>query len=94
MLSNMVSNDPFLPPVEGIGSKPRWTEHEIGVLNQWYSTIPNEFLARKLHRTVKSVVAKAFSMGLKKTPERIAQMGRENVAIRWDRKDALDGPRE
>ena len=41
-------------------------------------------LARTLGRSVKSVVSKAHNLGLKKDRERLRQMGRENVRLRYD----------
>ena len=45
--------------------------------------------ARRLGRSVKSVVSKAHHLGLRKNPERLVEMGRENVGLRYrDRRAA------
>jgi len=62
---------------------PRWTEGEKKLLAELYSESPNLEIARQLSRSVKSVVSKAHDMGLRKSIERLRDMGRENVQIRY-----------
>lgn len=62
---------------------PRWRDEELDVLRQDYSVLSNLELARKLGRSVKSVVSKAHHLGLKKSSERLRTMGRENVSLRY-----------
>lgn len=65
---------------------PRWTATEIAELRQDYANTPNVTLARRFRRSVKSVNSKAHGLGLRKDSERLASMGRENVAMREDRR--------
>lgn len=67
------------------GKMPRWTEAEISTLRELYPHIPNKQVARSIGRSVTSVVCRAQRMGLRKTPERLREMGLENVRGRWDR---------
>lgn len=62
---------------------PRWTKEELEQLRELYPTRPNLDVAKALGRSVKSVVSKAHNLGLKKNPERLRQMGRENVSRRY-----------
>jgi len=62
---------------------PRWRPEEIAILRESYPTQSNLELARRLHRSVKSVVSKAHHMNLKKSSERLREMGRENVGMRY-----------
>lgn len=66
--------------------KPRWTDEEIGYLNQFYPFIPAAELAELFERRPpRAIAAKASRMGLQKCPERLREMGRDNVLIRWGR---------
>ena len=62
---------------------PRWTDEELDRLKELYPTEPNLEIAKVLDRSVKSVVSKAHNLGLKKDPQRLRQMGRENVSLRY-----------
>ncbi|MBK7874162.1 MAG: hypothetical protein IPJ77_00140 [Planctomycetes bacterium] len=62
---------------------PRWTKPEIEQLREMYPTVSNLDIAQKLNRSVKSVVSKAHNLGLKKDADRLREMGRENVAMRY-----------
>ncbi|MBI5364230.1 MAG: hypothetical protein HZA53_13710 [Planctomycetes bacterium] len=62
---------------------PRWTKPEIDELAVLYPTVSNLDIAQKLNRSVKSVVSKAHNLGLKKEADRLREMGRENVAMRY-----------
>lgn len=64
---------------------PRWTAEEVELLRSLYGYSSNTEIARKLKRTVKSVVSKAHNLELKKHPERLEEMGRQNVKLRRDR---------
>ena len=66
---------------------PRWSLDDIGVLREMYSGHSNLDIAKRLNRTVKSVVSKAHDLGLKKSEERLRVMGRENVRVRYDEND-------
>lgn len=74
----------FYPPAPV--RMPRWEAHEVRLLRKLYPGHANLEIAQELGRSVKSVVAKASELGLKKTPKRLRQMGRENVAVRHDRR--------
>ncbi|MEW6073873.1 MAG: hypothetical protein AB1726_14935 [Planctomycetota bacterium] len=62
---------------------PRWSTPELDFLRREYPFLPNLDIAKKLNRSVKSVVSKAHNLGLKKSPQRLCQMGRENVSLRY-----------
>lgn len=62
---------------------PRWSKPEIEQLREIYPTMANLEIAAKLNRSVKSVVSKAHNLGLKKEADRLREMGRENVAMRY-----------
>ncbi len=64
---------------------PRWTSAALEQLRARYPTESNHALAAALGRSVKSVVSKAHHLGLKKEVERLRQMGRENVRLRYGR---------
>ena len=62
---------------------PRWDRQAIGMLVELYPKTANLDLAQQLNRSVKSVVSKAHNLGLKKEIERLREMGRENVGMRY-----------
>lgn len=66
---------------------PRWTPDELEFLKREYPIQPNLGLARHLNRSVKSVVSKAHNLGLKKSSERLREMGRQNVSLRYHHED-------
>lgn len=68
---------------ESATKMPRWTQQELELLKRDYSTKSNLDIARELGRSVKSVVSKAHHLGLKKSTERLRDMGRENVSLRY-----------
>lgn len=74
----------FVRRIGGSTKMPRWTETAVTLLRQMYSAHPNQKIAEILHRSIKSVVSKAHILGLKKDEERLRQMGRENVAKRYE----------
>jgi hypothetical protein len=65
---------------------PRWKEEELAILRESYPNTSNLDIAKQLDRSVKSVVSKAHNMKLKKDPERLREMGRENVSLRYKRR--------
>jgi DNA-binding Lrp family transcriptional regulator len=69
---------------------PRWEPAEIEKLVVLYPVEPNLGIAQKLNRSVKSVVSKAHNLGLKKVPDRLRQMGRENVSLRYKRASSVE----
>ncbi|MEO6709676.1 MAG: hypothetical protein ABIP42_08855 [Planctomycetota bacterium] len=62
---------------------PRWTGAALEELRERYPRESNIDIARSLGRSVKSVVSKAHQLGLKKQVERLRQMGRENISLRY-----------
>ncbi|MBL8859129.1 MAG: hypothetical protein JNL28_11520 [Planctomycetes bacterium] len=62
---------------------PRWSAAEIEQLKEIYPTVANLDIAARLNRSVKSVVSKAHNLGLKKEADRLREMGRENVSMRY-----------
>ena len=66
---------------------PRWTEEELKTLRELYPRTANLEIAATLDRSVKSVVSQAHHMGLKKEMERLREMGRQNVSLRYGKKD-------
>ena len=62
---------------------PRWKPEELGILRAEYARLSNLEIARKLGRSVKSVVSKAHHLALKKSSARLRSMGRENVSARY-----------
>jgi len=62
---------------------PRWDRAAIEQLKELYPKTANLDLALKLNRSVKSIVSKAHNLGLKKEVERLREMGRENVGMRY-----------
>lgn len=71
------------PSFKGQMRMPRWTDEEKQRLRRLYPGTRNLDVALELGRSVKSVVSKAHSMGLKKNPARLEEMGRENVHWRY-----------
>jgi len=68
---------------EGATRMPRWSAAELSFLRDLYPRTANLDIAQRLGRSVKSVVSKAHHMGLKKELERLQEMGRENVRLRY-----------
>ena len=66
-------------------SMPRWSSEEIARLKDIYGTHSNLEIAQMLNRSVKSVVSKAHNLKLRKERERLAEMGRQNVSLRYGR---------
>jgi len=62
---------------------PRWKAEELEILKGTYSSQSNIEIARQLGRSVKSVVSKAHQLRMKKSSERLREMGRENVSVRY-----------
>jgi hypothetical protein len=69
----------------GRRSMPRWKPAEIARLIELYADCDNLEVARQVGRTVTSVANKANQLGLKKSPQLLAAIGRTNVALRYGR---------
>ena len=65
---------------------PRWQVQELELLAELYPACSNLEIAKQLGRSVKSIVSKAHHMGLKKDLDRLREMGRQNVSLRYDAK--------
>lgn len=66
-----------------MGSKRRWEPAEVEALKRWYAFIPTRRLPEILPgRGEKGVFVKAQKLGLRKDPERLSEMGRENEVYR------------
>jgi hypothetical protein len=64
--------------------RPRWTKEEVALLKRLYRTHSNAEIAEILGRKVSSVVFKGHRLGLAKGARRLKEMGRENIARRWE----------
>jgi hypothetical protein len=64
----------------------KWDQAEIRRLRQLYPSHSNPEIARRLRRSLSSVIAQAFKLNLKKSRERLVRMGKEHMARRWGRK--------
>lgn len=69
---------------------PRWRPDELKLLQDLYPGCSNLDIAQQLGRSVKSVVSKAHHLGLRKDPSRLREMGRQNVSLRYSRRDGGD----
>jgi len=67
--------------------RPRWTKAEVTLLRRLYKTHSNAEIAKRLGRKVSSVVFKGHRLGLSKGIKRLREMGRENIRLRWNRKN-------
>jgi hypothetical protein len=64
--------------------RPRWTKEEVSTLRHLYRSHSNAEIAKVLRRKVSSVVFKGHRLGLSKGIQRLKEMGRENIRLRWD----------
>lgn len=67
---------------------PRWTHEQVEKLRSLYADRDNLAVARELGRTVASVANKANLLGLKKCKHLLADIGRANVAARYQEREA------
>lgn len=72
-------------PHGGERRMPRWTGAEVAKLRELYPTAENLEVAQALGRSVVSVANKASQLGLKKSGDLRAEVGRRNVLIRHRR---------
>ncbi len=81
----MAKDKAFLRKLQGSAATrmPRWSEEELEQLKTMYPTASNLDIATKLNRSVKSVVSKAHNLRLKKDSDRLREMGRQNVSLRY-----------
>lgn len=64
-------------------SMPRWSDADVAILREVYPDRDNLAVARVLGRSVVGVANKANQLGLKKSFNVLAQIGRANVAVRY-----------
>lgn len=64
---------------------PRWSHDEVARLQAIYADRDNLAVARDLGRTVASIANKANLLGLKKSAAVLADIGRSNIRVRYDR---------
>jgi hypothetical protein len=62
-----------------------WAKKEIATLKKMHPSHSNAEIAKALGRKVTSVVFKAHTLGLRKSTRRLKQIGRENIAYRWEK---------
>jgi hypothetical protein len=74
-----------LPARPAGAAMPRWTAADVERLREIYCDRDNLTVARELRRTVVSVANKANQLGLKKSHELLADLGRSNIARRYER---------
>lgn len=74
-------------------SMPRWNAGEVQRLRELYPDHDNLTVARALGRTVTSVANKAHQLGIKKSAEMLADIGRANISSRYrEVRGACSGP--
>ena len=66
----------------------RWTDDENHTLKEFFPSIASPKLAEALGgRSVRAVNDQAYRLGLRKTPERLVEMGRELKAKRGTKEE-------
>jgi len=70
----------------GASRMPRWRPEEVVLLRRLYPHLENGDVARQMGRTAASVANKAHQLGLRKSPDLLARLGRNNVAHRHGRR--------
>ena len=58
---------------------PRWTEDEVQRLIEVYGNLDNQAISRELGRSITSIANKAWQLGISKSIEQLAKVGRSNV---------------
>lgn len=64
---------------------PRWTVEQLEYIRDNYTSLSNKELSCRTGKTVKAINTFAVRFGLRKSQERLAEMGRQNVSMRWDK---------
>ena len=65
---------------------PRWTRAELAKLRRLHLHLSNLEVARRMGRSLGSIVTQAHELGLHKSAKRLVGMGRENIKQRWGTK--------
>lgn len=61
-----------------------WESKETDILKKHYAHVSNLDLSRALDgRSPRAILSQANRMGLAKHPERLREVGKENMAKRW-----------
>lgn len=79
-------------PRPSVQRMPRWTAPQVAQLCALYPQLDNLAVARALDRTVASVANKAHQLGLRKSQELLARIGRDNVTLRYQPAAAPPAP--
>jgi hypothetical protein len=66
--------------------RPRWSWEELKLFLRLFPKTPNVVIARLLGRSVQGIASLAHKLELKKHPQRLVAMGRENISRRWGKK--------
>lgn len=70
-----------------VDHRPRWTKEEVAKLRSMYRAYSNAEIAKVLQRKVSSIVFKGHKLGLSKGARRLKDMGKQNIAKRWGKKN-------
>lgn len=62
---------------------PRWTAAQLEYIRDHYADLSNEELAKRTGKSAKAILTMAFRFGLRKSAARLAEMGRQNVSVRY-----------
>ena len=73
---------------------PRWTADDVRVLRELYPHRDNLTVAKQLGRSVASVANKACQLGIKKSAELLADIGRANISQRYTGGSAAESSAE
>lgn len=71
-------------------SMPRWTSDEVAKLRRLYPEHDNLAVARALGRSVTAVANKAHQLKIHKSARLLAELGRANIARRYQAEQGLD----
>ena len=65
---------------------PKWSREEQDTLKRFYPHLSAERLSQAYQgRSPKALTSKAMKLEIRKTPERLQEMGREAVSKRWEK---------
>jgi hypothetical protein len=65
-------------------TRTRWSKRELKLLKKLHRSVSNIIIAKRLKRTLASVTGMAHLLCLYKNHARLVQMGRQNIAKRWN----------
>lgn len=61
-----------------------WSKTHLKILRRFYPNVENERIAKRLKRTVPSIVTKAHRLRLKKSEKLIKMIARDNILKRYE----------